>query len=176
MCMLIPNACRFQYVTCQFDALQQHRSKAKIQEALRDLPKGLDATYDKILKNINPEYQKQVASILKWLAFSLRPLLVEELAEAFILDHQKPIVFDENERLFNADEIFTYLPGLVVRIPVNTSKVNMESETRRNILTFQVQFVHFSIKEYLCSTGMTSKYFSTAEQISNLHISESCLA
>ena len=63
-----------------------------------------------MLQGIDPEYQKQVASVLKWLAFSIRPLLLDELAEVFILDHEKDVPFDENDRLFTVEEVLSYLP------------------------------------------------------------------
>jgi len=168
---------RFQYVSCQFDALRRHRAPAKIRQALKDLPKGLDATYDRILNSIDPEYQKQVASILKWLAFSVRPLLLEELAEAFILDLEKPVPFDETERLFNPEDVLTYLPGLVVKVPIRSREYREEHlEWEREDKVVHIRFAHFSVKEYLSSSRMTLEYFSSTEQISHLHISEYCLA
>ncbi|KAF4630221.1 hypothetical protein G7Y89_g7914 [Cudoniella acicularis] len=166
----------FQYVSCQFDALRGHRGKYRIREALRDLPKGLDATYDRMLRSIDPRYQKQVASILKWLSFSCRPLLVEELAEAFILDPEKAIPFNEDDRLFNPEEVLAYLPGLVVKVPVHIDQYSDEYFIKRDEDAFQIRFVHFSVKEYLSSTRMTQEDFSAAEKTSHLHISESCLA
>ncbi|KAE9376195.1 hypothetical protein N431DRAFT_404374 [Stipitochalara longipes BDJ] len=162
----------FQYVSCQFDALRLHRSRAKIQEALRSLPEGLDATYNRMLIAIAPEYRKQVASVLKWLAFSLRPLLVDELAEIFILDPDSPVPFDEAQRLFNPEDVLTHLAGLVVQVPVHD---NFEYILMGKHDVFEIRFAHFSIKEYLCSTRMTLEYFSTAEQTSHLYIAESCI-
>jgi len=177
--MLTLNIDRFQYVSCQFDALRRHRTPAKIRGELRDLPRGLDATYNRMLDRVDPEYEKQVASVLKWLAFSVRPLQLEELAEAFImdLDTERPITFDESERLFTAEDVLTYLPGLVVKVPVLPPHIPYTARyTRPQGITVYIRFAHFSIKEYLCSARMARKHFSTAEETSHLHISESCLA
>lgn len=170
---------RFQYVSCQFDNLRQHKGRKKIQEALRDLPKGLDATYDRMLNNIAPEYQQGVASVLKWLAFSLRPLLVDELAEAFILDPEKPVTFEEDEKLFNLEDVLSYLAGFVVKVPTIVGTyfdTHEQSRFTSRTNVFQIRFAHFSIKEYLCSTRMGLKCFSTAEELSHLYLAKSCLA
>jgi hypothetical protein len=48
---------RFQYVQFQLEILQELFSVSEISEALLDLPIGLDATYDRILENINTKFQ-----------------------------------------------------------------------------------------------------------------------
>jgi hypothetical protein len=55
----------------------------------------------------------KVVSSLKWLAFSLRPLRLEGLAEVFILDYEKDVPFDEGERLFKPTDVFKHLSDLV---------------------------------------------------------------
>ncbi|KAE8454432.1 hypothetical protein EG329_000054 [Mollisiaceae sp. DMI_Dod_QoI] len=162
----------FQYVACQFDALKSHRAPAKIRAALKDLPEGLDDTYDRMLKEINPEYQKQVASTLKWLAYSVKPLHLDELAEIFILDHEQPVPFDESERFSVIDDVLSYLPGLVTKFNVKLWS-NIE---QRNKDSIEIGFAHFSIKEYLSSTRMAQPFFSTIEETSHLYITEACLA
>jgi len=46
---------RFQYISCQFESLRPLRKAAEIRKALHDLPKGLDATYNRMLQRINRE-------------------------------------------------------------------------------------------------------------------------
>jgi ankyrin repeat protein len=143
---------------------------------LSDLPKGLDATYDRILLSTNPEYRKQVANILKWLAFSLRPLIVEELAETFILNHDQNPPFDEGDRLHVPETVLNYLPSLVTKVNV----MNRRRESSRDFEdVIEIRLAHFSIKEYLISPRIVqgpAGYFSTTETDAHLHISEACLA
>jgi ankyrin repeat protein len=127
-----------------------------------------------MLQSIDSEYQKQVSSVLKWLAFSLRPLFLEELAEIFILDHEKAVPFDESDRLFSIEEVLTYLPGLVTQVPI--ARYDDYSSIRHDTYVTEIKFAHFSIKEYLSSSRIRREDYSTAEQATHLHISECCLA
>jgi len=154
---------RFQYVSCQFDALRGLPNRPSIRKALTDLPVGLDATYNRILQAIKPEYRKQVSNILKWLAFSRKPLSTEELAEIFILDHDRNPPFNKGHRLLKI--VLEYLPSLV------------QSDNRFLRKTFRL--AHFSIQEYLVSDRIArgpAMYFSTKEIEAHLHISNACLA
>jgi len=53
---------------------------------LEELPKPLDETYKRILRDINNSNQKQAHRVLQCLAVANRPLRVEELAEVLALD------------------------------------------------------------------------------------------
>jgi hypothetical protein len=126
-----------------------------------------------MLQGIDPEYEKRVASVLKWLAFSLRPLFLDELAEIFILDHEKAVPFGESDRLFTIEDVLTYLPGLVTKVPIASYR-NYHS-VRNGMNVIEIRFAHFSIKEYLSSDRIARDYYSTPEQTTPLHISECCL-
>lgn len=167
---------RFQYISCQFDTLHDLPGPRTIREALRNLPEGLDATYDRILQSIKPKYRKPVANILKWLAFSARPLRVQEVAEVFILDRDRKPPFDEEDRLNLPESVLNYLSSLVTRVAVTNSRYDNERNGQKII---EVRLAHFSIKEYLISPRIVqgpAEYFSTTEADAHLHISEACLA
>ncbi|KAH8748316.1 hypothetical protein F5882DRAFT_311466, partial [Hyaloscypha sp. PMI_1271] len=162
----------FQYISCQFDALRDLPAPRAIREALGDLPDGLDATYDRILQTIKPKYRNKVANVLKWLSFSIRPLFVEELAEIFILDHERKPPFDEADRLNLPESVLNYLPSLI-------TKQKSMSLTERGDDLIEIRLAHFSIKEYLTSPRMSrgpAKCFFINERDAHLHISEHCLA
>ncbi len=111
---------------------------------------------------------------MKLLAFSLRPLLLEELAEIFILDPEKSPPLDEDDRLFPAKAVLKYLPGLVTEVAVFCNEIE---SVRYEINVTEIRFAHFSIKEYLSSDRMADSYFSTRDpDASHLYIAESCLA
>jgi hypothetical protein len=150
-------------------------SPGLIRKALKDLPEGLDATYDRMLQSINPKLQKRVTGLLNWLSFSLRPLRLHELAEAFILDHERSVPFDENERLFRPEDVLRYLPGLVKTVPIRIKHYNNDW----NGVDIEIRLAHFSIKEYLVSHRILespARNFSINEIDAHLYISESCLA
>lgn len=114
---------RFQYVAHQFDALRRLSSVALIRKALSELPVGLDATYDRLLQSIDPSFQSQVLSSLKWLAFSNGILELDRLAEIFILRPEKTVALDEAERLFRPRDVLKYLSGLVLEVVYGTGPV-----------------------------------------------------
>ncbi|KAM6483076.1 ankyrin repeat-containing domain protein [Trichoderma sp. SZMC 28011] len=158
----------FQYVRCQFEVLRSLRSSSEILQALLDLPRGLDQTYERILRMIDPKYQEQIISCLQWLAFSYTPLSVEQLAHIFILrpsdmDTSKKIMqrLNQSEQLFDSHDVLSYFSGLV-------------------LVEFGiVRLAHFSVKEYLNSSRIhrddaVSLGFSEAD--AHLSIAYWCLA
>ncbi|KAN0141750.1 hypothetical protein V8E53_000212 [Lactarius tabidus] len=75
----------FRWVYCQLEALQPCFPN-NLRRMLEELPKSLDETYQRILKEINNANQKQAHQLLQCLAVARRPLEVEELAEVLALD------------------------------------------------------------------------------------------
>ncbi|PON28927.1 hypothetical protein TGAM01_v202035 [Trichoderma gamsii] len=163
--------CMFQYVRFQFEGLQKLTATPQIRKALRELPIGLDATYDRILQSIDSDFQCQVLGSLKWLAFSKRTLSIGELSEVFTLYtmNSNDGIFDEAERPFSCTDILKYFSGLII---VNGSSWRVSGDSRT------VRLVHFSLKEYLTSSrvleGPTS-VFSFKEVDSHLSIVRVCL-
>ena len=89
---------------------------------LRRLPRTLDETYARILNNIEDEYQQYARRALVWLAFSIRPLHIEELAEAAVVDPQINPPFDPEERFIDPrDNILEILGSLVIISSPNDS-------------------------------------------------------
>ncbi|KAI1113784.1 ankyrin repeat-containing domain protein [Nemania sp. NC0429] len=156
----------FQYVSCQFDAIRNLRSELRINDALEKLPNGLDATYDRLLQSIDETFQAQVIGLLKWLAFSNKPLTLRELADIFILRPENNVAFDVAERIFQPEDCLEYMPGLVI--------------TYEHLGYIKcVRLAHFSIKEYLISNRIANgptRVFWFTEEDAHLHIAYSCLA
>jgi hypothetical protein len=67
-------------VFCQLETLR-HAVQPNVRRILEKLPKTLDETYERVLKNINENNQEHARRLLHCLAVSVRPLHVEELAE-----------------------------------------------------------------------------------------------
>lgn len=59
----------FRWAVCQIDILRRLRHMDKIKAALRDLPKGLDETYERIFSLIPAEDRELVQYALHWLCF-----------------------------------------------------------------------------------------------------------
>jgi hypothetical protein len=145
-----------------------------VKNALGSLPATLDETYRRILTEIakNEFVKMQAQSILQWLAFSERPLTLQEVAEAAILKPgDDPI--DPDERLFDPSDVLRICHGLV---SLSIEEVVIcGKETRCDV----VRFAHFSVKEYLMSDrvndGSASAFFISAE-LAHTHIGECCIS
>ncbi|KAM0460131.1 hypothetical protein ACHAO4_002262 [Trichoderma viride] len=160
--------CMFQYVQCQFEILQKLSSENEIHDALQKLPKGLDATYDRIFESIDPDFKERVIHSLKWLAFSMRTLTLAELSEIFIIRSSGDIAINENDRLFSSEYILEYLSSLIVTHRRGGSDIRYT----------EVRLVHFSLKEYFISTRIVESIptFAFTEVDAHISIGHSCLA
>ncbi|KAK1252130.1 hypothetical protein MKX08_003317 [Trichoderma sp. CBMAI-0020] len=164
--------CMYQYVRLQFELLQKLSSTPQIRKALQDLPIGLDATYDRILQSIDSHFHRQVLGSLKWLAFSRRPLSVQELSEIFTIFTTSPSgdAFDEQERPFSCTDILKYFSSLIV--------TQRDEPKESDPSKFTVRLVHFSLKEYLTSARVlesSASVFWFNEVDSHLSIVRSCI-
>ena len=123
----------------------------------------LNDTYDRILCKISSGSQANTAKVkrlLQWLAFSARPLSIEEAAEASVLDPK--VDFKSSIRLKRPHLIFDMCSSLVV--------VNKES---------YVIFAHPSVRRYLVSnllreSGSPASQFAISATDTHTLITESC--
>lgn len=145
--------------------LKRCKDKRALHKALESLPETLHKTYDRILQNIDAQDQEKARHALIWLAFSKRPLEIEEVANAAVLDPQAITSFDPEERLFEPNSILEILGSLVTR--------SLEDSSSKVIV-----LAHFSVKEYLVSGAIksneTSK-FGIIDIVPDQFIAESCL-
>ena len=137
--------CRFQWVFCQLETLR-HAVQPDVRDILDKLPKTLDETYERVLKNINENNRKHACRLLHCIAFSIRPLRVEELAEILTFDCDTAEggipKFLPNRRPSNQEgAILSACSSLITIVDNWGSRV--------------VQFSHLSVKEFL-----TSKYLA----------------
>lgn len=96
------------------DTFGQCRTQLALQKALKKLPTTLDETYERILCTIHDADSEYAMRILQWLAFSSRPLSVEELAKVVAINVERETVFDRNDVLEDPMEILDICTSLVV--------------------------------------------------------------
>lgn len=161
---------------CQLDALRRCLSPAELRKALESLPQDLDDTYARILQGIEDDgYGDQVANILKWIAYSKRPISLREIAEVMTVNLEETPRVDVEQRFEDPQDILTICSSLVSTAP----------REDRNIANFPtnedyiIQFAHFSVQEYLghprLGDGKFKKY--AIDNIrANTFIAEGCLA
>jgi hypothetical protein len=180
-------------VFCQLDALKKCRKKKALVEALGTLPKTLDDTYERILTSIEKDYEKEACRALIWLAFSQRPLRIEELAEAAVVDLNQSTDFDPEERLHDPCNNIIEILGSLVTISSKGVSSNASDDSSDSDLDFtrndtgvhltdltgkEIRLAHFSVKEYLLSDriGISSASGFRASSVeADQFISENCL-
>lgn len=86
---------------------------SSLEKALGALPTTLDATYDRILTNIDEEYVDDAIRVLQWLAFSARPMTVDEVAETLSVCLDEDPRFDPDRRLRDPLDILVICSSLV---------------------------------------------------------------
>jgi ankyrin repeat protein len=134
---------------------------------LQELPKSLDETYQRILKEINNANQKEAHRLLQCLAVAIRPLRVEELAEVVALDVDAGGIPGFNAKWRWEDHeaaVLSACSSLVSVVDHGDSRV--------------VQFSHFSVKEFLTSDRLRSmkdiSKFHIANEPSHVILAQAC--
>ncbi|KAF8143221.1 hypothetical protein K438DRAFT_1876563 [Mycena galopus ATCC 62051] len=154
----------FRWVTCQVDELRECLVQ-DLEATLEDLPATLDATYERILSRIHGPKILHARRLFNWLAFSFRPLKVEELVQVLAIKSTE----DANatfESPFKSDDPMQAIT-LVCRSLVQITPDGT------------VQFAHFTVKEFLMSNRIRSAsvaMFWIEAETAHAIIAASCLA
>ena len=156
-----------------------------LRKSLATLPSTLDETYDRIVLAIDEEDSEYAIRILRWLTFSSRPLLVEEISEIVAIDVERDPMFDRQEVLEDPLEALNICSSLVTLATSDESSDESSDEgwditwdNRSDSAGEIVVLTHFSVKEYLISErirqGRASLY-SMQDATCNEIIAKSCL-
>ena len=151
---------------CQLDRLRRCLSP-RIRQALEELPETLDETYERTLLDIDEENWAYAHRLFQCIVVARRPLRVEELAEFLAFKSEVgDLTFEGNWRPENPrDTVLSTCSSLIAIMNVDGSP--------------EIQFSHFSVKEYLTSTrisiGRVSRYYIPLEQ-AHLVITQACLS
>ncbi|RYN73457.1 hypothetical protein AA0117_g7845 [Alternaria alternata] len=164
-----------------------------ISQALYEMPRTLDETYARMLSSIDNLYFVEARAALEWLAFSLRPLSVAELADACSIrvDNTQEPVFEDGgyEALVG---LFSVLSSLIIVEDQSDNKTDdyysddsiqdpLPNKYNTACYTQKVRLAHFSVKEYLVSNRLhqshaeLSKYALKETEV-HRSLSQSCCA
>ena len=157
---------RFRWVFCQLEVLR-YCFPSNLRRILEELPKSLDDTYKRILREINNANRVHAYRLLQCLTVASRPLRVEELAEVLAFDLSPGGVpkLNADWRWDNQEEaVLSACSSLVSVIIEDGSRI--------------VQFSHFSVKEFLTSdrlaSSMESQFYIPVEP-SHTVLAQACL-
>ncbi len=151
----------FRWVQCQIDYLSLQRTPNAVRKALRELPETIDETYSAMLQRIPGPDKDLAREALFWLSFALKPLSLQELCEAVVLEDDGTDL-DEDSRLQHPRVLLEICHGLITFNP----------ELGR------VALAHFSVKTYLVSDRMKagpSAFYRLDPTLSNARLAEKCL-
>jgi ankyrin repeat protein len=147
---------RFRWVFCQLETLRRS-VQPNLRVILEKLPKTLDETYERVLKDINEENTKHARRLLHCLAVAIRPLHVEELAEILMFNFDDvqggiPKFHAGRRRKGQEEAVLSICSSMIAVVDRAGSRV--------------VQFSHFSVKEFL----MSDRLASSTLDVSRYHI------
>jgi hypothetical protein len=117
-----------------------------VRRTLKELPESLDETYERILKEIKKPNRGLAQRLLQCLVVAIRPLRVAELAEVLAVD------LDDSEGIprLNADWRWEDQEQALLIACSSLIAIVEDGNTR------VVQFSHFSVKEFLTSSRLST--------------------
>ena len=121
-----------------------------MEDALETLPQTLKGLYADLPRRIPREYKEKVRPVLVWLAYSLRPISLREMASAVPIRNPQKVLEICNSSLVSLQ-----------RTPNRVYKCDKPHD----ILDDLVKFDDFSVKEYL-----TSEHLLVSEGIAFFHV------
>ena len=170
---------RFRWVTCQLDVLAKCSTLYRIRKALHSLPTALEETYDRIFLGIGEESRDSAMKLLRWLAFSARPLALVEMAEVFAIDQGEPR-FDPDQRPREPRRILDICSSLITISHNAVHKVGYGNPLRRVpasvVESGILSLAHLSVKEYIISQRARNSSYHLDKKLADSAISRDCLA
>lgn len=149
---------------------------------MRDLPKDLDETYDRILSNISKRDRRDTVAALQLLAVSTCAVSVADVAEAVVIEPDS-CSFDPKDRLPDPFDIVDVLASLVtcssrlIPMPGNKALPKAHRYVGEELAT-EIQLAHYSVKEYVMSDRIrqsTESCFYISEYEAHTRVAEICL-
>ncbi|PVH69859.1 hypothetical protein DL98DRAFT_661450 [Cadophora sp. DSE1049] len=161
----------FRWAVCQLDIIRRLDHPTKIRQALQNLPKTLDETYERIFSYIPEELKELVRHALHWVSFHNNlweasiPLPASILVDGYALGNQQ--TNSEQEHHLVDLEMLKESCGCLVTFALDEST---QSET--------AILAHFTVREYLESerTRQHSSFFRLVTNDSHAHISNTVLS
>ena len=136
---------RFRWIFCQLEILRDCLP-ASVRRTLSELPESLDETYERILKEIKKPNRCLAQRVLHCLVVAIRPLRVAELAEVLAVD------LDDSEGIPRLNVDWRWEDQEQALLFACSSLIAIVGHGRSRV----VQFSHFSVKEFLTSSRLST--------------------
>ncbi|CAG9956645.1 unnamed protein product [Clonostachys rosea f. rosea IK726] len=167
---------QFIWLMMQQGSLRKGSNFMALKRAIDETPTGLDQLYKRNWDSIlayGERDREQAFAILRWAAFSSRPLTIGEIAEAILLDETlDDFPIDELPDSIDDDYINTEIAGLCgPLVEVRSKPADQQPQLRT------IHIAHFSIREYLISKLPIGNLRSNESlQVSNERVHQSFLS
>ncbi|KAK0100798.1 hypothetical protein ONS95_007246 [Cadophora gregata] len=151
----------FLWVRFQLNELCIAETDEAIKETLRDLPKDLTETYDRLLSRIEGSQRRElVIRMFRWITCARRPLIVDELCEG--------IAFGIDDTKWDINKIPTDFVRLI-RACNHLVIINDETKT--------VQFAHYTVQQYILDNqAAKDMFFHFTDPEGQEALGETCVA
>ncbi|KAJ7265516.1 hypothetical protein C8J57DRAFT_389721 [Mycena rebaudengoi] len=133
----------FRLVECQLDVLAQKPTPTSVRRALQNLPDKLFDVYDRILTRIHEDTVEIARRALRWLADVRRPIRLEELAEAVMIESSATEL--STEYSVSSDAVILEVLSSLVKHDFSDDSVSLS---------------HMSVLEYLMSSHLLQAPFN----------------
>lgn len=140
-------------------------SDHEIRKTLRDLPKDLAETYNRILRKIKKsrgtsEKLDKVHKIFKWIICAERPLTIDELAEAIEIESTDKF-WDSEKMTADGERLIRYCGSLVV----------FDKDTRA------ARLAHYTVQQFLTSVPVENSLacLHIDPATTNVQLGEACI-
>ncbi|KAF7511426.1 hypothetical protein GJ744_004615 [Endocarpon pusillum] len=146
-----------------------------LKKCLETLPRDLDATYARMLENIDEMYQEYATKILQWLCFANSPVALNELNDVLATSLGENPSFDPDARFRDARDVELVGSSLLSTSEEYIPDLNTFYRLQRRASV--IRFAHFSVKEYLMSdrVGKSVSRYKIHEIPGQRMMAETCL-
>ncbi|KZP17524.1 hypothetical protein FIBSPDRAFT_830542, partial [Athelia psychrophila] len=170
----------FRWVALQLEELIQCSNLRSLKQQLHALPKDIEETYERLLLRARASKRDDLRRFLQWMAFSERPITLEELAEVVTVDFQaseRPC-YDPELRYMDIKDVLTICSGFVTQFE---GMLEAFPTIQLPLTSFPgiVKLSHMSVKDYLLSDQIASGpavYYRVNSSQSHSLITQTCLA
>lgn len=169
----------FRWAALQLLALRDKDRDRDVETTLEDLPKNLEETYEVILTRIENSKRSDMAlSILRWLAYSQRSILLSEVSEIAIFEMERgaSAAVDDYTVSFHPKDRFSsiWMTRKILSGLVTVSGIDDRDEVPKD-QDGTVSFSHFTVQEYLQGKNVLPRKFHLEETTGHWYIMRSCL-
>ncbi|CAM1510491.1 Fc.00g008260.m01.CDS01 [Cosmosporella sp. VM-42] len=163
----------FRWLDCQLQTLRRCATPVAVRKVLTDLPKSLEAYYTRVLESVDTSNRSTMQNLLRWVAFSLRPLSLDELESAIAInveDNDVPF-FDEQLELLDLEGFLDSCSTFVTTY-CGTKDLGGEQKV-------YVRLAHFTVREFLLSDAIRTGIcldFAMERRLVHSCLAKSCLS